>query len=215
MARRWGWMALAALSALFLVGTALVGAWTIGIAIRDGGRWGVLTALVPVALGLLFWRWIALGAWLRANPPIDPETGEPVREPEEVGPWGVVGRVLLGIMVLALVGIGVWAATAGRQATDRAETVRDQAERIARRRSLTVADVADAQDARIAWASSPDGEADPYQALLPGTEATVIRVSVSDEGAAILIEPDRAPPCVVVTVDRNDLIRSRLSDACP
>lgn len=211
---RWGWVALAAFAGLQFLITALAGAWTIGLAVRDGGRWEVLLALVPVAFGLLFWRWIALGAWLRANPPIDPDSGQPVHEPEEVGPWGVVGRVLLGLMVVGFVALAVLAATVDRQATDEAEQVRDRAERVARRKGLTVADVADAVDDRTIWAFRPQGSPDPFEELLAVPGALVVDASTSGDGAAILLEPEDSPPCVVVTIDRNELIRSRLTGDC-
>lgn len=215
MGRRWGWLSLALVSGLFFLATAFGGAWAIGLAVGDGASTGTLLSIVSVAFGVLFWWWIAAGAWLRAYPPIDPDTGEPVRSHDEVGPWGVVGRVMLGTMVVAFVAFGQYAANESRIATGEAETVREQAERIARRQEITVADVEQSVEEGQRWRLGGSRGPDPYQSLIAVDDASVRDLSVTAEGAAILVEPDRGPPCVIVTVDRDDLVRSRLAGTCP
>lgn len=205
---------MALVSGLFFLASAFGGAWAIGLAIGDGPTTGTLLGIVSVAFGVLFWWWIAAGAWLRAYPPMDPETGEPVRSHDDVGPWGVVGRVMLGTMVVAFVGFGLYAANESRIATGTSEAVRDDAERTVRRQAVTVVDVEETQKEGRVWRLRGSQGPDPYQSLIAVDDASVRDVSVTVEGAAILLEPDRGPPCVVVTIDRDDLIRSRVAGAC-
>lgn len=217
MARRWGWLALAAIGSLLFVTTALGGAWVAGLTLTDGPVLDALGGLVSVGVGLLFWKWITLGAWYRANPPVDPETGLPTGRPEPIGPWGVVGRVLMVLLVGSIVVGGIWFATLDRRATAAAEKVRDQAERTVRRKGLTVEQVSTARDEHWAWAWQSDGtadNADPYDALLTVAGADLVDVSVGEGEATILLHPDESPPCVVVTIDGNDLVRSRLTPDC-
>lgn len=213
MARRWGWLALAGVAGLLFVTTAVGGAWIVGLALADGEVLNAVGGIVPIGFGLVFWRWIALGGWYRANPPVDPETGRPTGRPEAVGPWGVVGRVLMVLIVGTLVIGGIWFTTLDRRTTAAAEEVRDEAERTARRRGLTTEQAATAREDHQLWTSGSAGT-DPYDDLLSVPGAEVVDVSVRDGEAAILLRPDDSPPCVVVTVDGSDLVRSRLSSDC-
>lgn len=215
--RRFGWMAFATFALVAFVTSAVGGAWTVGIQLSDGSPFSTLMALGTTILWLVFWRWIGLGAWLRAHPPLG-DDGLPVRTMEPVGPWGIVGRVLLSLMVIAFVTVTVWGAVDDQRANERAERVRVDAERIARIDKLTVADVKAADVTYGIWswsADSNDPGPSPLAELLTVPDAHVVDVSVTAEGAAVLIHPDGGtPPCVVVTVDESDLIRSRLTDDC-
>lgn len=215
MLRRWGWYGLAAVGGVAFVGTAIGGAWGLGLALRDGELGGAVLGAGPVVLGLVFWRWISLGAWLRARPPLDPETGQPVHPAEPIGPWGIVGQILLVLIVGGFTVLAVYAATLDREATDAADGVRGRAERIVRSNGIGVAEVEQARIERTTWAGD-DGtdRPDPFDRLAVVPGADLIDVSVRDGQAALLFSPDDAPPCVVVTVDADGLVRSRLTSDC-
>jgi len=212
--RRWGWLALAGVAGSLFVVTAVGGAWFAGVALSDGRVLGALGSIVTIGFGLLFWKWITQGAWHRANPPVDPVTGRPGVPSEPIGPWGVVGRVLMVLIVGTIVVGGVWSVVAERRSTDAAEGIRDQAERTVRRRGITPRRVEQARVDHAAWAIGPSGTSDPYDELLTVAGADVLDVSVRDGGAAILLRPDAGPPCVVVSIDGNAVVRSRLLDRC-
>ena len=218
MARRWGWLALATVGALFFLASAIGGAWALGLALRDGDVARALLGAGPVVLTLVFWRWITLGAWLRATPPLDPDTGKPIARAEPAGPWGVVGRILLVLLVAGFTGALVWGPTVDRRTTNAAEGVRSQAERSVRADGTTVADVDRIRTARSVWASGAGtvaAEPDPFDELAQVPGAELVDVSVQGRQAALLFEPDDSPPCVVVTIDGDDLVRSRLTATCP
>lgn len=204
---------LAGIGALLFVLTALGVSWQVGTSIGDG-RLGAAAGAVGVgALTLLFWWWIALGAWSRFRPPTDPATGLPIRDEEPVGPWGVVGRVLVVLLVGTFVAGGLWLAVGARRATQAADRVRERAEREANRRELTVADVEQARADAAVWVASGEGP-DPYQELLSVPGASVADVSVDGDRAAILLRLPESPPCVVVDIDADDLIATRLTSSC-
>lgn len=216
--RRAGWTAFAVVALIAFVASAIGGAWTIGIALADGSVFSTLVAAGTTVLWLVFWRWIGLGAWLRAHPPLG-DDGLPVRTLEPIGPWGIVGRVLLSLMVIGFVALTVWSTVSEQRREDRAEQVRSDAERIARVDELTVADVeaAEAAYANWTWAvgEGVDAGPSPLDVLLTVPGAQVLDTSVTVEGAAVLLRPDdEGPPCVVVTVDNAGVIRSRLTDDC-
>lgn len=218
MTRRIGWIAFAVFALVGFVGSAIGGAWTIGIELADGSPFTTLMAAATTIVWLAFWRWIGLGAWLRAHPPLG-DDGLPVRTMEPVGPWGIVGRVLLSLMVIGFVTTTVWGAVVENRTTERAEQTRVKAERAARSNELTVADAKAASLAYSTWAWSAADAVDPgpspFDDLLTVPNAHVVDVSVTKDGAAILVHPDSGtPPCVVVTVDDSDIIRSRLSQDC-
>ncbi|MEO6989767.1 MAG: hypothetical protein ABI239_14105 [Aquihabitans sp.] len=217
MTRRIGWLAFAVFALLGFVGSAIGGAWTIGIELADGSPFTILMAAGTTIAWLFFWRWVGLGAWLRAHPPLG-EDGLPVRALEPVGPWGIVGRVMLSLMVIGFVTLTVWGAVDNQRVNERAEQIRVKAERIARSNELTVADVQTAEKAYGIWSWSAGSKApgpNPYDELLTVSDAQVVDVSVTSDGAAVLIHPDGGtPPCVVVTVDEDELIRSRLTEDC-
>lgn len=212
--RRWGWLALAGFAALAFVWTAVGGAWFAGVALSDGRVLGALGSIVTTGFGLLFWKWIGQGCWYRAHQPVDPVTGRPGVPSEPVGPWGVVGRVLIVLIVGTIVVGGVWSVAAERRSTDAAERVRHQAERTVRRLGITPRRVEQSRVDHAAWAIGPRRTSDPYDELLTVPGADVLDVSVRDGKAAILLRPDGGPPCVVVSIDGNDAVRSRLLDRC-
>lgn len=213
MQRRFGWAVLAGLGAALFALTAIGVSWQVGASIGDGDLGAAASAVGVGALTLLFWWWITLGAWRRFRPPLDPATGLPVHEEQPVGPWGVVGRVLVVVLVAGFVAGGLWLAVEARQATRAAEAVRDRAEREANRRDLTVADVARARADGLVWAADGEGP-DPYQELLPVEGAVVADVSVDGDRAAVLLRLPDSPPCVVVDIDADDLISTRLTSSC-
>ncbi|CAN5309472.1 hypothetical protein BH20ACT3_BH20ACT3_16750 [soil metagenome] len=126
---------MAAMGALFFVGTALGGTYALGLALVDGAMVDALGTGLTAGLSLIFWRWITIGAWVRSEPPAGDEQ-EPRSEP--VGPWGVVGQVLMVTVVGGLVAVLLWTSVAERGATRAAEGVRVDAERAARQAGLTV-----------------------------------------------------------------------------
>lgn len=200
--RRAGWLIFAGVAAICFAGTVIGGAWMLGIALSDGTPFAVLTVAIQTALMVVFWRWIGLGAWLRANPPLG-EDGLPVRTLEPVGPWGVVGRLLLSLLAVGAIVVSVWGAVDDQNINERADRVRADAERAAKGAGLTVADV---ERASVAVPL--------YDDLLRVDDAVVTKVSVTKDGAAILLRLDESPPCVVVTIDRRELIRSRVTNDC-
>lgn len=208
-----GWAVLAGIGGLLFVLTALGVSWQVGTSIGDDRPGSAASAAGVGALTLLFWWWITLGSWNRFRPPTDPDTGLPLREEEPVGPWGVVGRVLVVVLVGTFVAGGLWLASEARDATRAAEAVRDRAEREANRRDLTVADVEQARADGLTWAADGEGP-DPYQELLSVPGASVADVSVDGARAAILLRLPESPPCVVVDIDADDLISTRITSSC-
>jgi hypothetical protein len=206
---------LAGIGALSFVLTALGVSWQVGTSIGDRQLGSAAGALGVGALTLLFWWWITLGSWTRFRPPADPETGLPIRHEEPVGPWGVVGRVLVVVLVATFVAGGLWLASEARTATRAAEQVRDRAERLANERNLTVADVEQARADALVWTLDPTGP-DPYDELLDVPGASVDDVSVDDDGdrAAVLLRLPSSPPCVVVDIDADDLVSTRITNSC-
>ena len=212
--RRLGWAILAGIGATFLVLTAVGYTWQVADALADG-RGGA--ALETAGLGVLvvvFWRWITLGAWLRYRPPLDPETGEPVRVAEEIGPWGIVGRVLLMVLVVGFMAVGLVLAFTSDGSVREARKVADRAEYAAREQELTVADLKAVDVDHQAWAIEADGQPDPYRKLLHVRGASVAAVSVTDDQGSVLLRLPGSPPCVVIDVDRHDIISSRLTSDC-
>lgn len=211
--QRIGWWVLAVVSAVFLALTLAGAGFVIVRRLVDLDVVGAGWAAVSLGAGVLFWRWILLGAWLRLRPPegVDPSTVDPV------GPWGVVGRVMIAALVVGFLGVVVWIAVVGSAATDRAEEVRDTAVRIARDRGMTVADVAAAQNAYVLETSNGEGDVeagDAYADLFDIPGARVVAVAVNGDEASILLRTEKSPPCAVVDIVRNDLIRGRITDKC-
>ncbi len=212
--RRMGWLALAGVGALLFALTALGGTFAVGLAVADGAHLDALGSGVFTGLTLVFWKWIALGAWLRAHPPNpdDPDAAGRAA-PEPIGPWGVVGQVLMVLVVAVFVAVVVVANVADRTATDTAEEVRQDAMRVARRAGLTVDQV---ERARMAddLASWEGRDRAAVAELLDVPGARVVDSSVDDGRAALLIRPDDGAPCVVVSVDANAILASTLTNDC-
>jgi hypothetical protein len=211
--RRTGWLALTGVGAAFFALTALGGTYAVGLALADGAWLDALGGGGFTVLTLVFWKWITLGAWIRANPP-DPEDPAAADRPapEPIGPWGIVGQVLMVLVVAGFVAVVVAATVSDRSATDAAEEVRDDALRAARRAQLSVEAV---EQARSADASPPEQRAGAAVAdLLDVPDARVVDSSVDDGRAALLIRPDAGAPCVVVSVDANGILSSALTDDC-
>ena len=207
------WWLLVVVSATFLALTLVGAGFAVVGRMLDLDVLGAGWAFVALVTGVLFWRWILLGAWLRLRPPegVDPSVVDPV------GPWGVVGRVMIAALVVGFLGVVVWVAVVGSAATDRAEEVRDAAVRIARDRGMTVADVTAAQNAYVLEASSGDVDedaSDVYADLFDIPGARVVAVAVNGDEASILLRTEKSPPCAVVDIVRNDLIRGRITDKC-
>lgn len=217
MLRRSGWLALAGVAVLVGVASAAGLAWQLFVAVRDGKPAAVVLASVVGAMVLGFWALIGLGAWYRANPPIDDETGEPVARPE-VGPWGRVGRVLTVAVLAGLVAVGIWATTAGRRSDQAAQRVRVRADRTARQAGITVDKVSQARSAFLTWSTTQDPDRptgpSPLDQLLPVPGAEVVDAAVDPSHAALLLRPDEGPPCVVVDVDEADVVTTRLTRRC-
>lgn len=207
-------MLLAVIGGVFFVLTAVGTAWQVGLAISAHEGAAAAESAVVGVLVLVFWRWITLGAWLRYRPPLDPETGLPLREEAPVGPWGIVGRILMALIVIVFVGGAVWASTRSLSATREARRVEDRAELAARAQHLTVADVQAAERELQTWLATGGSGPDPIDELLDVDGAVVRDVSVEHSDAAILLVTDESPPCVVVNVDRNDLISTHLTSDC-
>ena len=219
MARRSGWLLLAVVSAALALLTLVGGLWSAGAAIAYGSVIGAIGPLAGTAFSVLFWRWIGLGAWERAHPQVDPETGRPLPPGEEVGPWGWVGRAMLALILIAFIGGGTWATIAGRHDDQRRADLQDRVERTAKRSGLTIDRIDAAVLAHKSWLLTADDGAtgvgpDPLDALLrvPGT--TVEDASAEADRAAILVRPDEGPPCIVVDLDVNDLVSTRQTSRC-
>lgn len=210
---------LAGASGLLLVTTVLVTTWQVGLAVADRDAGETITAIAFGGMQALFWKWIGLGAWERARPAIDPETGEPLPPSEPIGPWGWVGRGLLAVLVIGFVGIGAWATLDAREQDVAVDRVRDDADRAARRADLTVADVVAVVGPDVDSATGLDRlerleRLERLDQLLGVEGAAVIDASAGDGRAAVLLEPTRGAPCVVLEIDRNDLASTRLVSSC-
>ena len=198
MDARTGWKVLGAVAAV-LAGLALVaGIATAIVTAADRDLWATVRTLAYAAAGAQFWRWIHLGARDRCRAIDDPEI-----ETEPTGPWGVVGAVLMGVIVTALLGLTVWSGIAGRADRDRAEQARDEAVRAAKARSLT------ADEVRV-WIARDDGSD-----LLDLRHGSIAVASTDGDHASILVRPDGGgPPCAVVDIVHDDLVRGRLTTDC-
>jgi hypothetical protein len=209
--RHTGWAALAVVGALLFVATALGGTYAFGLALVDGAVLDAVGTALTIGLSLVFWKWITLGAWVRAQPPDADQAAEPAAEP--IGPWGMVGRVLMIGLVGVLVAGVLWGNVVDRSSTNAAQEVRSEAEREARRVDLTVGQVEQAR--ALDDASTGDDRAPTSVAgLLDVPGARVVDTSVDEGRAALLLRPDTSPPCVVVSVDANGIIASRITTAC-
>lgn len=216
MARRTGWLALAALAALFFLATAAGVVWQLFDAVRGGKPVIVVVAAALGAAVLCFWAWIALGARARSRPRVDPETGEPLPV-QAIGAWGWVGRGLTFAVLGGFVTVGVWAGVAGRRDDTATERVRQRADRTANDAGLTVAKVRAARQSYDAWLLQEHGGnpgPSPLDRLLPVSGAEVVDAAVDPGHAAMLIRPDQGPPCVVVDVDATDQVTTRISRRC-
>lgn len=208
-------MALTVIGGVLFAATAIGGSVALGLSVADGHLGSALANLVVTGMVLLFWWWIALGAWARAHP--DPNA---VADPtDQVGPWGVVGRALLMVLVIVLTVVTVASYVQTRGAESSADALRHRAEDVAISREVTAAQVADAKDAQTAWlwsASEEDVAADrgPLQELLPISDATVVDASMRDGDAAVLIRSDDSPPCVVLVITASGLISTRTTSSC-
>lgn len=206
-------MALLAVSALCFVVTAVGGSVAFALAVADGRPGGAFEALALTALGLVFWRWIALGAQDRTRPDPDAAPAEPI------GPWGVVGRLMLMVLVIGVLAAGAWGLASQRRIDRATDRVRAQAESLALDRGLTAARIDAAARAHRRWlATASDAELargdSPLQRLLPVTGAEVVAASVRDGQGALLLRLPESPPCVVLVVDRNDDVGTRLTGDC-
>lgn len=211
MMRHKGWVTLAAAGALLFVATALGGTYAFGLALADGAALDAVGTVLTIGLSLVFWKWITLGAWVRAQPPDPDQADEPAAEP--IGPWGVVGRVLMTGLVGVLAAGVLWGNAIDRSSTNAAQEVRSEAEREARRVGLTVDQVEQAR--ALDDASTGDDRAPTSVAgLLDVPGARVVDSSVDEGRAALLLRPDSNPPCVVVSVDPNGIIASRITADC-
>ena len=202
---------MAAVSGLFIVAAIVGGVVAVVVSISRRDTWAVVSSVVTATFGVLFWRWILLGAWLRVWPPegVDPSEVDPV------GPWGIVGRVLLALMVVFGVGLALWAMVVNSNAQEDAEKARDAAVRMAKDRRLTVDEVGRARSDFLRWSWDEDPrEPNPYEKLLPLTEGEVADVAVEGDRASILIRLHDSPPCAVVDITHGDIIRGRITDRC-
>lgn len=209
---RSGWWAV-------LVATALVAAGTVAALVAggltDGGGPGVLRSLPFLVVALLFWRWVLRDVWERARPRTDPTTGGAVPTSEQVGPWGVVGRVMIASIVVAG-SLLVWAGATWERDAAGAVRAAEQAEVRARRLGLTYDEVAalvdahrtaeDATGSRAAAAELDDRLAVP--------DARVVDVAVGGAGVAIFLLPSGGEPCGVLVIDTDDLRSTRTAQAC-
>lgn len=213
MRGRIGWWALAALSAVLLMASVAAGLILAYTAFGDEGLVGVPFRVGLAAMGAGFWWWIlsSIRRRLRAR---DGDDVAEVADVDPIGPWGVVGRVLLGMMLAGFLALFVWVDLVGSRAVERAEAARDEALRLAQDRDLTVADVESARVAELAWAVGGGEGPDPYQQLLPLTEGSVSDVAVDGDRASILIRTDDSPPCAAIDITHGDIIRGRLTDRC-
>ncbi|MCU1355435.1 MAG: hypothetical protein JWM89_853 [Acidimicrobiales bacterium] len=212
---RAGWAALAAVSALlFLV--ILLGA-TVGVldGFLDGAEtratWSLLRGLAELA----FCWWIGMGSWRRAIAPTLPrEPGEAAYAKPEVGPWGWVGRILLGLMVVGFGVVLVIGNVSDRRAHDRAERVRDRALVVADVRHVTVAQVREARERWISMFGEAKGGS-PLDQLLPIAGASVANAHIGDDGTAVVVvHPDGGSPCVEVTIADDAEATAELHDRC-
>jgi hypothetical protein len=204
--RRWwnllGWSATALMALTVVAGLAAAGlaAWQHRLARLAG-------ASIGAGFAVTFWHWIRMGAFARA------EQSE-IDEGRRIGPWGVVGAILTGLLVLGFLGLNVWTTVATDRDRRQAEQVRDAAVREAKSRGLTVEDVRTAvgADAASAWDGSATTSVD---ALLSVQHGHVEQATADGDHASILIRPDRGgPPCVVVDIVGGDRLRGRLTDDC-
>ncbi len=201
---------LAGASGLLLVTTVLFTTWQVGLAVSDRSLGDGASALAFGGLQATLWKWIGLGAWERARPRVDPDTGEPLPPSEPIGPWGWVGRGLLALLAVVVLGFGAWITVEGRDEAAATERLRGDAERAARRADLTVGDVA----ASLAPGLDHLARLEELERRLDVDDATVVDASAADGRAAILLRPDGGGSCVALDLDRNDLASTRVVSSC-
>ncbi len=212
--QRAGWWSLLAIAlTAAALNIVLLGTRTVE-AITDGSAGDALGSLPILVLAGLFWRWVIRDVWERARPRVDPETGA-TKTSEEVGPWGVVGRVLIALMVLGG-SLLAWGASELEQDLRPARRAAERAEVQARRSDLTYDQVAKMVGSHRTGddPTGSDGASKELDELLGLDDARVVDVAVGDAGVAIFVRPAGSPACGVLVIDRDDLRSTRTSSTC-
>lgn len=213
--RRIGWWFVLA-AALVAAGANLVilGARTVR-AVADGSAGDALGSLPLLVLAGLFWRWVLRDVWERARPKVDPYTGDAAATSEQVGSWGVVGRLLLAAMVLGS-SLLAWGATEMERDERPARRAAERAEVSARRNDLTYDQVARIVDSHRSAADATGSRqaSKELDGLLDVEGARVVDVAVGEAGTAIFLRPIGGPPCGVLVIDRDDLRSTRTATSC-
>jgi hypothetical protein len=212
--RRWGWTALAVVAGLLVVLTAVSSFVALVVVVAHHELGAAASITVRGVTGVVFWTWIRWGALRRTEPP------DPDLTPSRTA-WTPVVSVLNAVLLLglglALAG-GLWLAVDGARRDRDADDLREQVELAAKTSDLTRAEVARVQEAHITWTATHrdgDGEPDPYAALLPDVEVSVLDVAVGPDRVAVLLRGlHQGPPCVVLVIDEHDLVRTRTTRAC-
>ena len=183
----------------------------VALTYRHHSIWSLASTAAGGLVGLVFWRWIALGAAARAErpalPPDDPDA------PHRIGPWGYVGVVLLTLMAGAFALVFVLSVVEGRRQDDAVAQVREDAVVVAERDHLTVDQVQGAIAERLValGADRPDPLADLVD--VPG--ADVLDASVEDGEALVLLRADRGgPPCVILRIAEDGAVDTLESERC-
>ena len=233
---RSGWAALTGFALLAFAATFAGAIWAVLTTAGEVGAGRLVVFAAQGAAGLAFWAWIAGGAWRRATrhlavepippiPPIPPIQQiqlrhlQPDRADERspapassigrvrVGPWGWVGRVLLGALVAGFAALLVVGTLSTHHDRRRAERVQQATERLVAHRHLTVAQV---RDAKSLLATEPDA----LDRLLSVPGASIVDADASSTRAALLIRPNGGSPCVVLYVERLGTTHTEITDRC-
>jgi hypothetical protein len=208
-----GWVLLTGLGGAMGAIVAVTGLWALDLTVDLRGPGAGVRVLLGAVTGVVFWTWIAAGAWRRATEPDDPY--EPAPVPRSVA--FVAANVVLALVFTAIIGGGLWADVTMAREEDRTRVVEGRIERAARAARLTVDDVrALEREWQVYLATGVDGDAgtDPIEAVLAVEGASVVSVATTDTTGAVLFRPDEGPPCVVLDIDADDLISTRQTRRC-
>lgn len=209
--RRGGWVALAGVGTVLAVVIAVTGLWALWQTSRFGGdNWRVITG---AGSGVLFWGWMASGAWQRA---IEPEADqyEPSPVPRRVA--FVVANLVLAVLFTVLVGFGLWESVDSARNSERLALVEHSVQLAAREARLTVDDVRRLEAEWSLWITSSVGAGtpDPVLEVLAVQGADVVAVDAGEKMASIMFRPADGPPCIVLDIDSDDLASTRQTRNC-